>query len=97
MKVTKAGEPAMGQGFWTRGNTEVCLLAARGHPKRVHRGIKMAVLEPRRAHSQKPDCVHDRIERLVGGPYLELFGRREVPGWTVLGDQVTKFNEVCDD
>jgi len=26
-------------------------------------------------HSRKPDFVRDRIERLVLGPYLELFAR----------------------
>jgi N6-adenosine-specific RNA methylase IME4 len=96
MKITQTGEPAIGQGFWTRSNTEACLLFTRGKPKRIDstpaRSVRMAILEPRRAHSQKPDCVHERIQQMLRGPYLELFGRREVPGWTVLGDQVTKFN-----
>jgi N6-adenosine-specific RNA methylase IME4 len=82
---------AFGMGFWTRANTEVCLLATRGKPKRWSAAVPMAILEPRREHSQKPDCVHDRIKALVRGPYLELFGRREVNGWTVTGDQVRKF------
>jgi N6-adenosine-specific RNA methylase IME4 len=96
MKTTKSGVPAIGQGFWTRSNTEVALLFTRGKPKRTDsraaRSVRMAILEPRREHSRKPDCVHDRIAALVPGPFLELFGRREVPGWTVLGDQVGKFN-----
>jgi len=96
MKTTKSGEPAIGLGFWTRSNTETCLLFTRGKPKRIDsvaaRSVRMAILEPRRQHSQKPDCEHERIMTLVKGDYLELFGRREVPGWTVLGDQVRKLN-----
>ena len=33
-----------------------------------------------------------RIERLVGGPYLELFARETAPGWTSHGDERTKFD-----
>lgn len=89
------GDPLMGTGYWTRANTEPCLLATRGKPKRLHRDVRMGILEPRREHSRKPDCVHDRIERLVAGPYLELFGRSERRGWTVRGDQVGKFKTVA--
>lgn len=82
----------VGLGHWTRSNTEPCLLATRGNPKRLSAAVRMAVIEPRREHSRKPDCVHERIERLVAGPYLELFARRERPGWTVWGNETTKFN-----
>ena len=43
--------------------------------------------EPIREHSRKPDCVHDRIERLVAGPYCELFARQKRKGWDVWGNQ----------
>lgn len=81
----------VGMGFWTRANTEVCLLATRGKPKRLNADVRMGIIEPRREHSRKPDCVHSRIERLVPGPYLELFGRQQRPGWTVRGDESDKF------
>jgi N6-adenosine-specific RNA methylase IME4 len=81
----------MGLGYWTRANTEPCLLATRGKPKRVAADVRQGVIEPIREHSRKPDCVHARIERLVPGPYLELFGRSERPGWTVRGNEVGKF------
>jgi N6-adenosine-specific RNA methylase IME4 len=42
-------------------------------------------MAPRGRHSEKPEEVYNRIERLVDGPYLELFARRERPGWTCLG------------
>jgi N6-adenosine-specific RNA methylase IME4 len=81
----------MGMGYWTRANTEACLLATRGNPKRLNADVRQAIIEPRRQHSRKPDCVHDRIERLVAGPYLELFARAERSGWTTWGNETNKF------
>jgi N6-adenosine-specific RNA methylase IME4 len=83
----------MGTGYWTRANSEVCLLATRGRPKRLDAGVRQGIIEPRREHSRKPDCVHSRIERLVSGPYLELFARQSRPGWTSWGNEVTKFDQ----
>lgn len=81
----------LGMGYWTRANTEPCLLATRGNPKRLDAGVRQAIIEPRRQHSRKPDCVHGRIERLVAGPYLELFARTRRPGWDAWGNEVNKF------
>lgn len=81
----------MGCGYWTRANSEACLLATRGKPKRLNADVRQAILEPRREHSRKPDCVHERIERLVSGPYCELFARARRPGWDCWGNQVDKF------
>ena len=44
-------------------------------------------------HSRKPDCVRDRIERLVGGPYLELFARETKANWDSLGNQNGLFDQ----
>jgi N6-adenosine-specific RNA methylase IME4 len=84
------GDALMGNGYWTRSNTEPCLLATRGKPKRLNRDVRMGILEPRREHSRKPDCTRERIERLVGGPYLELFARSERAGWSSWGNEVGK-------
>lgn len=81
----------MGLGYWTRANSEVCLLATRGKPKRRDNSVRQGIIEPIRQHSRKPDCVPARIERLVEGPYLELFSRTTRPGWTMWGNQVGKF------
>lgn len=81
----------MGMGYWTRANSEPCLLATRGKPKRLNADVRQGIIEPRREHSRKPDCVHGRIERLVAGPYLELFARAPRDGWTVWGNQTDKF------
>jgi N6-adenosine-specific RNA methylase IME4 len=45
-------------------------------------------IHPRGKHSSKPEQVRDIIERGSPGPYLELFGRRRVDGWTVWGNQI---------
>jgi hypothetical protein len=50
------------------------------------------VVEKRREHSRKPDCVRDRIERLVLGPYLELFARETKQGRDCWGNQVALFD-----
>lgn len=81
----------MGCGYWTRANPEMCLLGTRGKPKRLDRGVRQLITAPRRQHSRKPDEIHDRIERLVAGPYLEMFGRAPRLGWNVWGDETEKF------
>lgn len=81
----------MGLGYWTRANTEPCLLATRGRPKRQAVDIRQGIVDKIREHSRKPDCVHERIERLVAGPYLELFARQRRPGWDCWGNETDKF------
>lgn len=87
---------SMGMGYWTRANSEPCLLATRGKVKRVHADVRQGIIEPRREHSRKPDCVHGRVERLVSGPYLELFARAPRTGWDVWGNQTDKFAEAAE-
>lgn len=86
----------VGMGYWTRANSEVCLLATRGRPKRKNADVRQAIIEPRREHSRKPSCVYERIERLVDGPYLELFARNTRRGWSSFGNQVGKFREAAE-
>ena len=85
----------MGLGYWTRANSEVCLLATRGKPKRLNADVRQGIIAPRREHSRKPDGIHERIERLVAGPYLELFARQRRPGWDSWGNEVDKFAEIA--
>lgn len=80
-----------GLGHWTRQNTERCYLATRGRPKRIHRDVPELMTERRRQHSRKPDAQYPRIERLVAGPYLEVFARKGRVGWTAVGNEVNKF------
>lgn len=77
----------IGTGYWSRANPEQCLLATRGHPKRVNADVPKLIVAPRREHSRKPDEVRTRIERLCSGPYLELFARERAAGWDSLGQE----------
>jgi N6-adenosine-specific RNA methylase IME4 len=84
----------IGMGYWTRKQAEVCLMFTRGKPVRISKGVRQVIREPRREHSRKPDCTHTRIAALVGGPYLELFARSPVDGWTVWGNETDKFTNL---
>ena len=85
--------PFAGLGYWTRANSEVCLLGTRGKPKRLNADVRQGIIAPRREHSRKPDEIHDRVERLVAGPYLELFARARRAGWDCWGNETEKFSE----
>src|SRR5262245_61378420 len=39
-------------GYWTRANSEVCLLATRGKPKRLNADVRQGIIEPAREHSR---------------------------------------------
>lgn len=82
---------SVGMGYWTRSNPEICLLGTRGKPKRVNADVRQLIIAPRREHSRKPDEIYERIERLVDGPYLEMFARQRRPGWDAWGNEVDKF------
>lgn len=99
VKTTKNAGDAVGLGHWTRGNTEPCLLATRGKPRRLDAGVRQVVLDeslpestvfaPRGAHSAKPPAVRDLIVRLLGDlPRVELFARERAPGWHSWGNEL---------
>jgi N6-adenosine-specific RNA methylase IME4 len=89
VKQTRRGDGLhTGMGYFTRSNTEQCWLATKGSPKRLVEDVHQVVFAPVGAHSKKPEEVRRRIERLFGGPYLELYARRLVDRWTVWGNEV---------
>lgn len=78
-----------GMGYWTRANAELCLLATKGHPKRVSAKVHQVILSPVMEHSRKPAEARERIVSLVGDlPRVELFARQITPGWDVWGNEV---------
>jgi N6-adenosine-specific RNA methylase IME4 len=80
-------KPTMGLGNYYRIAHELCLLGVRGELTARQHNIISWFQATRGEHSAKPDIARDRIEQLSPGPYLELFGRKAVPGWTVWGNQ----------
>lgn len=89
--ATAESDLHLGLGLTTRKNAEFCLLGRRGSPKRLAADVREAILAPVREHSRKPDGIHGRIERLVAGPYVELFARERRPGWDAWGNETDKF------
>lgn len=104
VKTTKDGAPVFGLGHWSRGNTEPCLFATRGKPKRASASVRQTIVDDhftadelaqhllacqRGEHSAKPPETRDRIVRLMGDlPRLEMFARDRVDGWHAWGNQV---------
>lgn len=64
-----------GLGRWTRGNTEPCLIAIKGKPKRISAGVGQLVFSPLRRHSQKPAEVRDKIVSLKETKIFEINGQ----------------------
>lgn len=79
----------MGLGNYWRISHEILLTGVRGDARRFRaQNLRSVAKLPRRQHSAKPEEIRHMIERASPGPYLELFGRRTAPGWTVFGNQV---------
>lgn len=91
--VALAGGVYSGMGHWTCGNVELVLMGKKGAPHRVRKDIKQVVFAPRGRHSEKPEEVQRRIELLMGDEALklEMFARRERPGWTCVGLDINGF------
>jgi N6-adenosine-specific RNA methylase IME4 len=90
VKETQDGEPRYGNGYCTRSNAELVFYASKGSPLRLAADVEQVVLAPRGEHSAKPEEVRRRISRLFPGPYLELYARRPVDGWTVWGNEIAR-------
>lgn len=78
-----------GLGYWTRANSEICLLATKGTIKRKSKKVSQVVDTHIEEHSKKPAIVRDKIIELVGDlPRIELFARQTADGWDSWGDEV---------
>lgn len=98
-------KPSYGVGYWFRGCIEPIIVA-----KRKDKSVKsvrsqwIGLLSENAGHSRKPDTLYELIEKdkkdgkgvTYPGPYLELFGRRERQGWTVIGNEITG-RDIADD
>lgn len=79
-----------GMGYYTRSNTEVCLIATKGKPlPRLSHKVHSVLLSPVENHSKKPDDARSRIVELFGDlPRIELFARQHADGWDCWGNEV---------
>lgn len=93
VKISKNGKPSWGMGYYTRQNTEICLIGVPKDKKRrlkpINRDVLSVVHSLREEHSKKPNCIKDLIVRAVGDlPRVELFARQKTEGWDVWGNEV---------
>lgn len=97
LKVRKDGGPdGRGVGFYFRNVTELVLFGVKGKLRTLAPGRRQvnAIIRRKEEHSKKPDDLYDIVEECSPGPYLELFARQRIPGWTQLGDQVDSYATV---
>ena len=80
-----------GLGNYFRGAHELLLHGTRGRaPFKFHAQRSIAQF-PRQDHSHKPEEMIPLIERILDGPYLELFARRRPNSradWSVWGNEI---------
>lgn len=88
-KMTTSNSPVMGMGGYLRNSHEHVLIGKRGNPPRMSRSVRSLVLTPPMHGNSRKPWIQPQIEQLTPGPYLEMFGRTEYPGWTVIGSAVT--------
>lgn len=95
LKKTANGERWFGMGRTVRAEHEICLVATRGRPQIKNHSVRSTFVTDVAGlsavagrHSEKPEVFYDIVESLSDGPYVELFARRQRPGWTCLGNEV---------
>lgn len=102
VKTNKQGKIISGQGVpptYTKPTTELLLLATTkptGRPLKLRRfNSPQVILAGRAGHSEKPEVFRQDIvatlDNVSSLDFLEIFARKTVPTWDVIG------NEVCDE
>jgi N6-adenosine-specific RNA methylase IME4 len=87
-KLTSTGKRHFGMGRQVRLEHEVALICTRGRPKVQSRSVRSVFEAPVGRHSAKPEAFYDLVEQLCAGPYVELFARRQRPGWSCFGNEL---------
>jgi N6-adenosine-specific RNA methylase IME4 len=93
-KVRKDGGPdGRGVGFYFRNVTELLLFGVKGKLLTLQPGRRQVniLISRKQEHSRKPDAMYDLIEKCSPGPFLELFARERVEGWTQWGDELDTY------
>ena len=78
-------------GFYTMSQCELCLVFRRGRipQPRGARNMRQLVQVKRTRHSEKPDVVRERIEKMFPQQRkIELFARKRYQGWDAWGLEV---------
>lgn len=89
VKLNKNGTPFFGVGWYTKSNTEVCLIGVKGKAPKVSNSVSQIIQTVREKHSKKPDIIRDKIVEFAGDiPRIELFAREKTEGWDVWGNEI---------
>lgn len=83
-------KPQMGIGNYWRVSHEFLLFGVKGSLPFADRGQMSWRQWDRTRHSEKPYEMYQLIEKVSPGPYLELFARRQVEGWTSWGNEIER-------
>ena len=81
----------MGLGNYFRNDHEILLHGVRGKAPFKFHGQRSTFVLPRQRHSEKPQELIPAIERILDGPYLELFARTRPNShadWSVWGNEI---------
>ena len=89
-------KPGLGMGTYFRSTTEHVLFAVRGSQPLLRHNCGTWFHAARKGHSVKPDAFYGLVESCSPGPYLELFGRLERPGWAVWGEVSSEIHHEND-
>ena len=96
-KVRKDGGPdGRGVGFYFRNVTELLLFGIKGSMRTLAPGRRQVniISSRKEEHSRKPQGARSVIEQCSPGPYLELFARERLRGWTQWGDEVDSYDQI---
>lgn len=88
VKSTAEGKLQIGLGNYFRHAHELVLFGTRGRFKALVHNLPTVFWAPRGKHSAKPEALQDMAEKIAPGPYLEMFARRQRPGWHTWGGEV---------
>lgn len=89
IKTNNDGSPFFGIGYYTKSNSEVCLICKKGKGLKVlDNTISQIVFSRKDKHSKKPHAVYFLLEKLFGNiNRIELFARNKREGWDSFGNQ----------
>jgi len=104
LKKTVNGKRWFGMGHTLRAEHEICLVALRGNSHIKNHSTRSTFVTTEDVdgfsasvmrHSEKPARFYEIVESLYDGPRVELFARRQRPGWTCFGDQLETETLLC--
>ena len=82
-------KPSFGMGNYFRGSTEHILFGIKGSLELLRKNVGTWFEAPRGSkHSEKPKEFYTLVESCSPGPWLEVFARKERPGWVTWGGEL---------